>query len=68
MKYYVVSEDELKEFKYAVADCAFADLGGYTAACDTLSRCYGTCRARPVQAIPGRSTKGEGMCWIEEEV
>ena len=55
-KYYVVSEDEL------------VALHSYTCDNETADEAYTNCCARPVNAVPGRSTKGEGMCWIEEEV
>lgn len=47
-RYYVVSESELEEYKYAVADAALCLLDSYDRASDGLLKASTACRARPV--------------------
>ena len=65
-KYYVVSTSEMEAFKFAVAACAYAELGRYKAMCDELQRCYDTCRSRPVRFIGAHGEGSSLMLWGEE--
>ena len=65
-KYYVVSEEELEDFKYAVSASAYASIGAFEAASKALQNCYDTCRARPVRFIGAHGEGSSLMLWGEE--
>jgi hypothetical protein len=60
-KFYVISEQELLAFKYAVAASAFAELGRFKEASEELLSCYYTCTARPVEVYEESIIK----LWLE---